>query len=84
MSREGSNWISGRDQREKRRVGCGYVRTECNFCRVGVGPEAEPEVEKEVLQQQTMGVARDLHLPETFQRTMYLSKKPKPEEKNKL
>jgi hypothetical protein len=51
---------------------------------VGVVPEAEPEVEKEVLHQQTMGVARDLPLPETFQRTMYLSKKPKPEEKNKL
>jgi len=84
LSREGSNWISGRDQREKRRVGCGYVRTGCNFCRVGVGPEAEPELEKEVLQRQTMGVARDLHLPETFQRTMYLSKKPKTEEKNKL
>jgi hypothetical protein len=31
-----------------------------------------------------MGVARDLPLPGTFQRTMYLSKKPKPEEKNKL
>jgi hypothetical protein len=51
---------------------------------VGVDPEAEPEVEKEVLQQQTMGVARDLHLPETFQRTMCLSKKPKTQEKNKL
>ena len=84
MSREGSNWISGRDRRGKRRVGCGYVRIGCNFCRVGVDPEAEPEVEKEVLQQQTMGVARDLHLPETFQRTMCLSKKPKTQEKNKL
>ena len=43
MSREGSNWISGRDQRGKRRVGCGYVRIGYNFCRVGVEPEAEPE-----------------------------------------
>jgi hypothetical protein len=51
---------------------------------VGVEPEAEPEVEKEVRQQRMMEAVRDLHLPETFQRTMYLSKKPKPEEKNKL
>ena len=84
MSREGSNWISGRDRKGKRRVGCGYVRTGCNFYRVGVGLEAEPEVEKEILQQLTMVAARDLHLPVTFQRTMCLSKKPKTEEKNKL
>jgi hypothetical protein len=55
-----------------------------NFCHVGVEPEAEPEVEKEVRQQRTMGPERDLRLPVTFQRTMCLSKKPKPEEKNKL
>jgi hypothetical protein len=49
-----------------------------------VEPEAEPEVEKEVRQQRTMGAGRDLRLPVTFQRTMCLSKKPKTQEKNKL
>lgn len=85
MSREGSSWISGRGRREKRRAGCGFVRIGCNFYPAGVGPEAERGLEKEVPRRQTMGVeaARVPHLPGTFPRTMCLSKKPQPEEKNK-
>jgi hypothetical protein len=49
-----------------------------------VEPEAEPEVAKEVRQQRMMGAVRDLRLPVTYQRTMFLSKKPKTQEKNKL